>query len=155
MTMYCNCETCKQIPIKPHGSPGPMEQIEGLFVMMEPGWTLAHWGPPNIQRLYSKEIHLFVHLGKKPMVGASFYLFKGEAPNVPPKEFSMLGIGGVCRYTIDWDLGNQINAFYKHSIPRGDHPEVAVALGCGGYITFNGREGVSYYYTGTPPLMER
>lgn len=150
MTMYCTCDTCKQSPVKPHGVQGRMEEIEGLFVMMEPGWTLAHWGPANFQYLHSTEIHHCVHLGGKPMVGASFYLYKGPAPNVAPNEFSMLQIGGGCRYTIDWVLGNQINAFYKSRL--GNSREVAVALGCGGSITFDGhRNGVSYYYTGTPP----
>lgn len=150
MTMYCTCKTCKQLPIKRHGSQGSMEVIQGSFVMMEPGWTLAHWGPVNFQRLYSTEIHRFINLGDKPMVGASFYLFKGLAPDVPPKEFSMLQIGGGCRYTIDSVLGNQMNVLYKFRI--GNLREVTVALGCGGYITFNGRKGVSYYYTGMPPM---
>jgi hypothetical protein len=127
-----------------------MEVVAGSFVMMEPGWTLAHWGPAIFQQLYSTEIHRFSQYGK-PMVGASFYLYKGPAPAAAPKEFSRLGIGGRCRYTIGWDLGNQVNAYYKDLNPKGDKIEVAVILGCGGYISFNGGQGVSYYYTGIPP----
>jgi hypothetical protein len=49
-----------------------------------------------------------------------------------------MGLGGNNRYTIDSVIGNGLNIFYKGN--AGANPaEVAVVLGCGGEITFDGQ----------------
>jgi hypothetical protein len=112
-----------------------METIGGARVVMQPGWTLAHWSGANFTDMCSIEIHNFVQAGHKLRVGASFYLYTGAVPLQKPAQLSLLGLGGPNRYTIDHLIGNQLEIYRKGN---GNNPaEVTVWLGCGGTITFN------------------
>lgn len=135
MTMYCTCATCRQSPAQPNAIvQGRAETIPGPLVNLQAGWTLAHWSAANFNQMHSTEIHNFVQRGHKFRVGASFYLYPGPAPANMPGQLRQMGLGGRIRYTIDHNAANGLLVYQK---VLGNPMEVAVVLGCGGYITFD------------------
>jgi len=146
MAMYCICEVCKQSQASPSAGmvQGPLEQIPGEKVKMNPGWTLVHWSGKEFDTMKSTEIHDFFVLRHELRVGVSFYLYKGAAPNALPNQFSRLGLGGGYRYTIDPTLGNKMQIYYKGD-SNHNPAEVTVKLGCGGTITFNQARQATIY----------
>lgn len=154
MTQYCTCPTCAQSPARPAAIvQAQMETISGARVVMQPGWTLAHWSGADFANMCSIEIHNFVQLGHKLRVGSSFYLFTGPVPNQMPQGLNLMGLGGPNRYTVDSVLGNQMEVFYKGN-GQANPAEVAVRLGCGGTISFNqARQATAFNATGNVPTI--
>ncbi|MBN6152400.1 hypothetical protein JR065_18840 [Xanthomonas sp. AmX2] len=137
MTQYCICATCTGSAAQPaERAQGQMESIQGAQVAMQQGWTLAHWSAADFATMCSTEIHNFQQPGHKLRVGASFYLYQGNAPNVRPQQLRLLGLGGNHRYTIDYAASHGLEIFYKTNA-AANPAEVAVILGCGGTITFD------------------
>ncbi|MES2264587.1 MAG: hypothetical protein V4724_39315 [Pseudomonadota bacterium] len=130
-----------------------METISGARVIMQPGWTLAHWSGANFAAMTSIEIHNFQQLGHKLRVGASFYLYTGAVPGARPQQLALMGLGGGNRYTIDHVIGNQLEVFYKGN-NAANPAEVTVRLGCGGTIAFNGaRQATGFNVTANVPRL--
>jgi hypothetical protein len=154
MTRYCTCPTCAQSPAQPNNIvQGGMELIAGARVVMQAGWTLAHWSGVNFTDMHTIEIHDFQQLGHKLRVGASFYLYTGAVPAARPAQLSLMGLGGPNRYTIDHLIGNQLEVFYKGTA-AANPSEVTVRLGCGGTITFNGaRQATGFNVTANLPTI--
>lgn len=154
MAYYCTCNKCKKSPAQPARlTPGPVEQVTGNRVQMQPEWTLAHWSGVNFDQMLSTEIHNFIIKGNKPMVGCSFYLYKGQAAASKPRQLKLLGLGGNNRYTINSDIGHQLEMYYKGR--ETDNPvEVTVVVGCGGSIRFNQqKEAIGIETFDVPPVF--
>ena len=154
MAMYCTCAICRQSAAQPNGIvQGPLEQILGAPVQMQPGWTLAHWSGRRFDTMRSIEIHDFVRLEHKLRAGVSFYLYQEDAPAALPAQLRLLGLGGGYRYTIGHTLGNQMSIFYKGNA-AANPAEVTVNLGCGGSITFDGdRQALRFNATDHKPIL--
>ncbi len=142
MTMYCTCAVCQQSPAQPNAVvQGRAEIIPGALINMAPGWTLAHWSAANFNQMLSTEIHDFQQIGHKFRVGASFYLYQGPAPDNMPNQLGLMGLGGQNRYTIDHNVANANLRVYTKT--QGNPQEVAVVLGCGGSIAFDGNRAAT------------
>jgi hypothetical protein len=154
MAQYCTCVTCTQSPARPaQFVQGPIEAIQGARVVMQPGWTLAHWSSVNFVNMTSVEIHNFQRQGHKLRIGASFYLYTGVVPAGRPQQLALMGLGGGYRYTINYVIGNQLEVFYKSNVV-GNPAEVTVRLGCGGTITFDGgRQATQFNVTDDRPTI--
>lgn len=156
MAQYCTCPICALSVARPANNPpqGPIEQIQGARVVMQAGWTLAHWSGAVFNVMSSVEIHDFQQQEHKLRVGASFYLYQGAAPNGRPAQLRLMGLGGANLYTIDSVLGNQMEIFYKANNGGGNPAEVTARLDCGGSITFNNaRQATAFNATGNLPTV--
>ncbi|MFD2178073.1 hypothetical protein [Veronia pacifica] len=138
MAYFCSCNKCKASPAKPKsGTKSPIEEVSGFKVNMIEGWVLVHWSGAKFEQMFSTEVHNFKTRGNH-MVGSSFFLCKHGIPAGIPKSLSLLGLGGSQKYTIDSEIGNQLEVYYKGNKTEIDtYPEVTVVLGCGGSIGFN------------------
>lgn len=154
MAQYCTCPICVLSPARPaQFVQGPIEAIQGAKVIMQPGWTLAHWSPARFTDMTSIEIHNFQQLGYRLRVGVSFYLYKGPPQRSLSPALVRMGIGGSYRYTIDHLIGNRLEVFYKSS-EKADPAEVTVNLGCGGTITFDAnRQATDFHATNNRPII--
>ncbi len=153
MTLYCKCAVCKASPAQPKDLvQGSAEIIPGdeIYEMQE-GSKLVHWSNANFEKMQSREIHLFEKLGNLYRTGCSFYYYTENVPQKLPKQLELMGLGGAYRYTIDPELGKDLLMYKK---VEGNPQEVAVVVGCGGYIKFNAaKQAIEYRQVGTQPFM--
>jgi hypothetical protein len=143
MPSYCTCHTCATSPARPHAIVhGTPEIVSGALLQLSPGDSLVHWSGRGFVNMMSTEIAWIQRRGINPRpVCASFYWYRAgtEIPLACPQGLKVMGLAGPNRYSISAAVSSAygMSIYVKGAIGAGASTEVVVALGCGGYITFN------------------